>query len=66
MKSLLGDLQMNELLVLNQGDVLAEVQGQVGLITLNRAKALKLPFGAASLPWSHSAYCCLCSKVASC
>ena len=31
---------MNELLVLNQGDVLAEVQGQVGLITLNRAKAL--------------------------
>ena len=31
---------MNELLVLNHGDVLAEVQGQVGLITLNRAKAL--------------------------
>ena len=31
---------MNELLVLNQGDVLAEVQGKVGLITLNRAKAL--------------------------
>ena len=31
---------MNELAVLTQGDVLAEVQGQVGLITLNRAKAL--------------------------
>ena len=31
---------MNELVVLTQGDVLAEVQGQVGLITLNRAKAL--------------------------
>ena len=31
---------MNELAVLPQGDVLAEVQGQVGLITLNRAKAL--------------------------
>ena len=31
---------MNELLVLNQEDVLAEVQGKVGLITLNRAKAL--------------------------
>ena len=31
---------MDELVVLTQGDVLAEVQGQVGLITLNRAKAL--------------------------
>jgi len=31
---------MNELAALTQGDVLAEVQGQVGLITLNRAKAL--------------------------
>ena len=31
---------MNELVVLTHGDVLAEVQGQVGLITLNRAKAL--------------------------
>jgi enoyl-CoA hydratase len=31
---------MNELMVLTHGDVLAEVQGQVGLITLNRAKAL--------------------------
>ncbi len=31
---------MKELAVLTQGDVLAEVQGQVGLITLNRAKAL--------------------------
>jgi enoyl-CoA hydratase len=31
---------MNELAVLTQGDVLAEVQGKVGLITLNRAKAL--------------------------
>ncbi len=31
---------MGELVVLTQGDVLAEVQGQVGLITLNRAKAL--------------------------
>ena len=31
---------MNELAVLTQGDVLAQVQGQVGLITLNRAKAL--------------------------
>ena len=31
---------MNEWVVLTQGDVLAEVQGQVGLITLNRAKAL--------------------------
>ena len=31
---------MNELVVLTQGDVLAEVQGQAGLITLNRAKAL--------------------------
>ena len=31
---------MNELVVLKQGEVLAEVQGQVGLITLNRAKAL--------------------------
>lgn len=31
---------MNELAVLMQGDVLAQVQGQVGLITLNRAKAL--------------------------
>lgn len=31
---------MNELVVLTQGDVLAEVQGKVGLITLNRAKAL--------------------------
>jgi enoyl-CoA hydratase/carnithine racemase len=40
MKSLLGESQMNELVVLTQGDVLAEVQGQVGLITLNRAKAL--------------------------
>ncbi len=31
---------MNELMVLTHGDVLAELQGQVGLITLNRAKAL--------------------------
>ena len=31
---------MNELVVLTHGDVLAEVQGQLGLITLNRAKAL--------------------------
>ena len=31
---------MDELVVLTQGDVLAEVQGKVGLITLNRAKAL--------------------------
>jgi len=31
---------MNEPAVLTQGDVLAQVQGQVGLITLNRAKAL--------------------------
>lgn len=31
---------MNEWVVLTQGDVLAEVQGKVGLITLNRAKAL--------------------------
>ena len=31
---------MNELMMLTHGDVLAEVQGQVGLITLNRAKAL--------------------------
>ncbi len=31
---------MNELVVLTHGDVLAEVQGQVGLITLNRAKSL--------------------------
>ncbi|NBS77048.1 MAG: hypothetical protein EBT28_06455, partial [Betaproteobacteria bacterium] len=31
---------MGELAVLTHGDVLAEVQGQVGLITLNRAKAL--------------------------
>ena len=31
---------MNELVVLMHGEVLAEVQGQVGLITLNRAKAL--------------------------
>jgi len=31
---------MNELAVLTHGDVLAEVQGKVGLITLNRAKAL--------------------------
>lgn len=31
---------MDELVVLTQGDVLAEVQGQVGLITLNRPKAL--------------------------
>ena len=31
---------MDEWVVLTQGDVLAEVQGQVGLITLNRAKAL--------------------------
>ena len=31
---------MNELVVLTHGDVLAEVQGQVGLVTLNRAKAL--------------------------
>lgn len=31
---------MDELVVLPQGDVLAEVQGKVGLITLNRAKAL--------------------------
>jgi enoyl-CoA hydratase/carnithine racemase len=40
MKSLLGESQMNEWVVLTQGDVLAEVQGKVGLITLNRAKAL--------------------------
>jgi enoyl-CoA hydratase len=40
MKLLLGKSQMNELMVLTHGDVLAEVQGQVGLITLNRAKAL--------------------------
>jgi len=40
MKLLLGESQMNELMVLTHGDVLAEVQGQVGLITLNRAKAL--------------------------
>jgi len=31
---------MNDAVQLKQGDVLAEVQGQVGLITLNRAKAL--------------------------
>ncbi len=31
---------MDEWVVLTQGDVLAEVQGNVGLITLNRAKAL--------------------------
>ena len=31
---------MNELVVLTHGDVLAEVQGQLGLITLNRAKSL--------------------------
>ena len=31
---------MGELAVLSHGDVWAEVQGQVGLITLNRAKAL--------------------------
>ena len=31
---------MDELVVWTQGDVLAEVQGKVGLITLNRAKAL--------------------------
>ena len=31
---------MGELAVFSHGDVLAEVQGQVGLITLNRAKAL--------------------------
>ena len=31
---------MGELAVLTHGDVLAEVQGQVGFITLNRAKAL--------------------------
>jgi len=31
---------MNELVVLTRGDVLAEVQGQLGLITLNRAKSL--------------------------
>jgi enoyl-CoA hydratase len=40
MKLLLGESQMNELMMLTHGDVLAEVQGQVGLITLNRAKAL--------------------------
>jgi hypothetical protein len=40
MKSLLGEFQMGELAVLTHSDVLAEVQGQVGLITLNRAKAL--------------------------
>jgi enoyl-CoA hydratase/carnithine racemase len=40
MKLLLGESQMDELVVLTQGDVLAEVQGKVGLITLNRAKAL--------------------------
>jgi enoyl-CoA hydratase len=40
MKSLLGEFQMNELVVLTHGDVLAEVQGQLGLITLNRAKSL--------------------------
>jgi enoyl-CoA hydratase len=31
---------MNDAVPLKQGDVLAEVQGEVGLITLNRAKAL--------------------------